>query len=212
MVHCSASVPAVSAVYWIMETIQCPLPPLCRGSQCLLSINWNVRGLTKTTFNECQQLLQVASDHAAATAALTAACSAAAPSAGNVEIWSTINMSCVCTSALCTSYEHYALTMHTFHKLCLTADLAVATSGEIRRLIPVSTNHQPGLSDMQPAAGAVINVQTIRQYKGESMLAEWDSAGIIIAAGWLGVESSIELFGCFHKLWFASESRASKSG
>ena len=27
MVHCSASRPAVSAVYWIMETLQCPLPP-----------------------------------------------------------------------------------------------------------------------------------------------------------------------------------------
>ena len=87
-------------------------PSLCRGSQCLLSINWNVRGLTKTTFNECQQLLQVASDHAAATAALTAACSAAAPSAGNVEIWSPINMSSVCTSAVCTNYEHFALNMH----------------------------------------------------------------------------------------------------
>ena len=58
---------------------------------------------------------------------------------------------------LMSAHLHYALAnntmhwlcMHTFHKLCLTADLAVATSGEIRRLILVSTNHQPGLSDMQ---------------------------------------------------------------
>ena len=55
---------------------------------------------------------------------------------------------------------HWLWTLYTMHahfpqtlQQCSTADLAVATSGEMRRLIPVSNNHQPGLSDMQPAAG-----------------------------------------------------------
>ena len=106
-------------------------PSLCRGSQCLLSINWNVRGLTKTTSNECQQLLQVASDHAAATAALTATptalqCSTVCRQCENMKHNQYVLGLHICT-ALCTDYEHYALTMHmhTFHKLCLTADLAV---------------------------------------------------------------------------------------
>ena len=116
-------------------------------------------------------------------------------------------------SALCTDYEHYALTMHmhTFHKLCLTADLAVATSGEIRRLILVSTNHQPGLSDMQQQPG-------LDKCSDNSALQRGKYAGSVglcwnYDCCWMtGVESSIELFGRFHKVWFASESRASKSG
>ena len=155
MVHCSASGPAVSAVYWIMETTQCPLPPLSRGSQCLLSINWNVRGLTKTTSNECQQLLQVASKHAA----LTAACSAAALQHCLQAMWKFEEQSICLVSAHLHFCTNYALTMNTMHWLCIctlstnTAALQTwrcPTSGEIRRLIPVSTNHQPRLSDMQP--------------------------------------------------------------
>ena len=88
------------------------LPPLCRGSQCLLLINWNVRSFTKTTFNECQQLLQVAIDHVAATAALTAASAALQH---RLQTMRRYEAQSIC---LMSAHLHYALAMNTMHWLC----------------------------------------------------------------------------------------------
>ena len=114
-------------------------PSLCRGSQCLLSINWNVRGLTKTTFNECQQLLQVASDHAAATAALTAASAALQHRLQTMRRYE--------AQSICL---HYALTMNTIHYACTLSTNSAAMQhcrpggGHLRWNETINTSqHQP---------------------------------------------------------------------
>ena len=158
MVHCSA-------VYWIMETIRCPLPPPPEAASEPVF-----------TFNQlkCERLdqnyIQWMSTTAAGGQPLQHSPQPAALQHRLQAMWRFEEQSICLVSAHLHFCTNYALTMNTMHWLCIctlstnTAALQTwrcPTSGEIRRLIPVSTNHQPRLSDMQPGRG-LINVQTIQ--------------------------------------------------